>query len=125
MLSSRAIHRPSYFTRTLPFSFSLLFLLAGFDKRAMQICGDIMGSGSWESIQGPLVGHQVQLSISFGGISFIFMEDYAPFYFLKSWVLMVPYMCSKFHIFDIFILEEYVFQVDGGPHFLQSYLHVV
>jgi hypothetical protein len=50
----------------------------------MQVCGDIMGLGSWESIQGPLVGHQVQLSISFGGISFIFMEDCAPFYFFKE-----------------------------------------
>jgi hypothetical protein len=33
-------------------------------------------------------------------------------------------MCSKFRIFDRFILEEYVFEVDGGPHFLQSYFHV-
>jgi hypothetical protein len=35
---------------------------------------------------------------------------------------VVPYLCSKFHIFDKSILEEYVSHVDGGPHFLKSCL---
>jgi hypothetical protein len=42
------------------------------------------------------------------------MEDFAPSIFLKSWVLVVLYLCSRFHIFDIPILEEYFFQVGGG-----------
>jgi hypothetical protein len=34
-------------------------------------------------------------------------------------------LCSKFHIFDGPVLEEYVFQVEGGPHLLQSCLCVM
>jgi hypothetical protein len=36
------------------------------------------------------------------------MEDSAPFLFGGSWVLVVPYLCSKFRILDIPFLEEYV-----------------
>jgi len=38
---------------------------------------------------------------------------------------VVSYFCFKFHILDRFILEEYVFQVEGGPHMFQSCLRVV
>jgi hypothetical protein len=38
---------------------------------------------------------------------------------------MVPYLCSKFHIFNRHVLEEYVSQVERGPHLLQSCLCVV
>jgi hypothetical protein len=57
ILSSCAVHRPSYFTRTIPPSFSFLFLLTVFDKRIMQICGDNMGPRSWESFLGHLAMH--------------------------------------------------------------------
>jgi hypothetical protein len=40
---------------------------------------------------------------------FFSMEDYAPFAFLRSWAMVALYLCSKFHIFDKFILEKYVF----------------
>jgi hypothetical protein len=33
---------------------SFLYFLVGFDKKVMQVCGDIMGLGAWESFQGPL-----------------------------------------------------------------------
>jgi hypothetical protein len=36
---------------------------------------------------------------------------------------VVPYLCFRFHIFDKPILEEYVSQVEGGPHLFQSCLH--
>jgi hypothetical protein len=36
------------------------------------------------------------------------MEDYAPFVFLRSLTLMVPHLCSRFRIFNRFVLEEYV-----------------
>jgi hypothetical protein len=36
------------------------------------------------------------------------MEDYAPFVIVRSWALVVMYLCSNFCIFDIPILEEYV-----------------
>jgi len=48
------------------------------------------------------------------------MEDCAPSSFLRSWVLAVLYLCSKFRIFDRPVMERYVFQVEGGPHLLQS-----
>ncbi len=45
--------------------------------------------------------------------------------FLRSWALVPPYLCSRFYIFDRPILEEYVSQVEGGPHLFQSCLRVV
>jgi hypothetical protein len=36
------------------------------------------------------------------------MEDYALSIFLRSFTLMVLYLCSRFRIFDRPILEEYV-----------------
>jgi hypothetical protein len=35
------------------------------------------------------------------------------------------YLCSGFCIFDGPILEEYVYQIEGCPHLLQSCLRVV
>ncbi len=52
------------------------------------------------------------------------MEDCAPSIFLMNWALVAPYLCSRFRIFDKLVLEEYVFQVEGGPHLFQSYLRV-
>ncbi len=121
ILSSCVITQPFYFTWTIIFS-SFLPFLASFDERIMKVCGDIMGIKSWESFQGPLIRHHAQLLISFSGICLLFMEDYAPSVFLKSWVLVVPYLCSRFHIFNGPVLEEYVFQVEG--HLFQSCLCV-
>ncbi len=83
-----------------------------------------MGLGSWESFQDPLTRYQVRLQISFSGISLFSMEDYAPFVFLGSWVLVVPNLCFGFCIFDKPVSKEYVSQVEGGPHLFQSCLCV-
>jgi hypothetical protein len=122
ILSSCIIHRPSYFTRTILLYFSFLYFLVGFNRRIMQICGDIMGLRSWESFQGPLARCQVRLPISFGGTNLLSMEDCAPFTFLGSWVLVILYLYSRFHIFNKPVLEKYVFQVEGGPHLFKSCL---
>jgi hypothetical protein len=53
------------------------------------------------------------------------MEVYGPFTFLRSWALVVLYMCFRFHYFNRFILEEYVFQVERGPHLFQSCFHAI
>jgi len=53
------------------------------------------GSRIVESFQGLLVRCQAQLSISFGGIGFLFMEDYAPSIFLGSSILATLYLCSR------------------------------
>jgi len=37
---------------------------------------------------------------------------------------MAPYLCFRFRIFNRFILKEFVSQVEGGPHLLQSCFHV-
>jgi len=87
--------------------------------------GDIMGIGSWESIQGPLARHQVRSQLFFGGINILSVEVCAPFAFLGSWVLVFPYLYFRFHIFDRPVWEEYVFQVKGSPHLFQSCLDAV
>ncbi len=81
----------------------------GFDEKIMKVCGDIMGIKSWESFQGSLTRHYIQLPTSLNGIHLVFMEDYAPFTFLRSWALMAPCLCLRFHIFNGPVLEEYVF----------------
>jgi hypothetical protein len=53
------------------------------------------------------------------------MEDCAPSTFLRSLGLVALYLCSKFHIFDRPILEEYVFQVEKGQYLLQLCFCVV
>jgi hypothetical protein len=83
-----------------------------------------MGPVSWEYFQGPLTKGLAQPLISFGGIGLLSMEDCAPSAFLKNWVLVVPYLCFRFCIFDRPVLDEYVFQVEGGPCLLQSCLCV-
>jgi len=45
--------QPFYLTWTIYiyiYIYILKFLLTSFDRKVMQVCGDIMGSGSWESI---------------------------------------------------------------------------
>ncbi len=115
--------RPSYLTWIIPPFFPFLSLLVGFDKKNMQVCGDIMGLGLWESFQGPLMRCQVWLLIFFNGIGLLSIEDCAPCVFLGNWALVAPYLCFKFYIFDRLVLEEYVFQVKGGPHLFLSCLH--
>jgi hypothetical protein len=53
ILSSCVTYRPSYFTWTILLSFSFLSLLVGFDKRVMQVCGDIMGPGFGSLFKAP------------------------------------------------------------------------
>jgi hypothetical protein len=43
--------------------------------------------------------------------------------FLRNWALVVPSLCSRFHIFNRPILEEHDSQVERGPHMFQSCLH--
>jgi hypothetical protein len=123
ILTSCVIHWPFYFTWTIYIFFLFVFFM-GFDKRIMYVCGDIMGPRLWEIFQGLLARHHAQLLISFGGLGFFSMEDCAPFVFLGSWILVAPYLCFKFHIFNRLVLEEYVSQVEGGSHLLQSCLCV-
>jgi hypothetical protein len=49
ILSSCVNHQPSNLIQTIPPS-SFMSFLVSFDMRVMQICGDIMGLRSWESI---------------------------------------------------------------------------
>ncbi len=56
-------------------------------------------------------------------ISLLSMEDCAPSIFLRNWALVAPYFYFRFCIFDKPVLEEYVSQVEGGPHLLKSCLH--
>ncbi len=90
----------------------------------MYVCGDIMGPRSWEIFQGPLARHHAQLLISFGGISFLSMENCAPSTFFRELnFLVAPYLCFKFHIFNRPILEEYVSQVEGAhTYFSHAYM---
>jgi len=105
------------------FFLSFMSFLVGFTKKVMHVCGDVMGPRLWESSQRPVARHHVWPSISFGGINNFSMEECTPFSFLRSWALMVPYLCSRFHILNRFILEECVSRVEGGPpYFSHAYV---
>ncbi len=57
-------------------------------------------------------------------MSLLSMEHYAASTFLRNWALVTPYMCSRFHIFDKPVLQEYVSQAERGSHLFQSCFHV-
>ncbi len=65
---------------------------------------DIMGPRSWD-IQGHVTRHQARLLISFGGIGLLSMENCAPSAIIGSQMLVVPYLCFRFRIFDKPVLE--------------------
>jgi hypothetical protein len=46
ILSSYVNRRPFYLTWIIPLSFSFFCFLVGFNKKVMQVCGDIMGPRS-------------------------------------------------------------------------------
>jgi hypothetical protein len=46
-----------------------------------------------------------------------------PICFLWELVMVILCLYSRFHIFNKSLLEEYVSQVEGGPHFLKSCFH--
>jgi hypothetical protein len=50
ILFSCIVHQPSYFTQTILLFSSFLYFLVGFDRKIMEVCGDIMGLRSWESL---------------------------------------------------------------------------
>jgi hypothetical protein len=52
------------------------------------------------------------------------MEDCATSIFGGNWVLVAIYLCSRFHIFNRFILKEFVSHVKRGLHLLQSCFRV-
>jgi len=83
IFSSYVTRWPSYLKWIILPSSSFLFLLASFDKRVMQVCGDIMGPKSWEFFQGLLVMHQAQLPIFFGGIGLLYGR-LCPIYFFRE-----------------------------------------
>jgi hypothetical protein len=78
ILFSCVIHQPSYFIYTIPPFSSFPSLLVNFDRKVMQICGDIMGPGSWEFIRGPLTRCQARFPISFDGICFFCLWRIVP-----------------------------------------------
>jgi hypothetical protein len=51
ILSSCVVRQPFYLIQTLPSSSSFLYLSMNFDKKVMQVCGDIMGPWSRKFIE--------------------------------------------------------------------------
>jgi hypothetical protein len=114
ILSSCVVRQPFYLIRTIFPSSSFLSFLAGFNRKIMSLCRDMMGLGSWEFIQGLLPKTSSAITDFLWWYKFLSMEDYAPSTFLGSWALVPPYLCFKFHIFNRPILKKYVSQVKGG-----------
>jgi len=52
------------------------------------------------------------------------MEICAPFVFLGNWALVVPYLCSKFHIFNRLFWKNMFFR-SRGPTPFQSCFHAI
>jgi hypothetical protein len=113
-----------FFFTQIFFPFFFLSILRSFHRKVQQICGDIMGPGSWESIQRPLTTHQTRLPISFGGICLLFMEDCAPFAFLGSWALVAPYLCPSFvSLIDPFWRSMFIRLRGAHTSFCHAFLH--
>jgi hypothetical protein len=82
---------------------SFLFLPISFDKFEQENYVGMWGHYGFKVMgiyYGSLMGHQAQLLVSFGGIGFLFMDNYTPSTFLGSLVLVALYLCCKFLIFN-------------------------
>ncbi len=96
------------------FSFLHVFFGGYWQENYACMCGHY-GSRIMGIFSRPLTRHHAQLLISFSGIRLLFTEDCAPSTFIGNWALVAPYLCTRFIIFDRPILEDYVFQIKGGP----------
>jgi hypothetical protein len=107
---SCVICRPSYLTWTiLPSSFFLLVSFGKFRRKSyVGMCphyrSKIMGVFS-----GPLNKASSSTTDILWWYMFFLYRGLCPICFLGSWVMVVPYLCSRFHIFDKPVLDKYVY----------------
>ncbi len=82
----------------------------------------LLGPGSLECFEAPLVCQHVALPISNGGVVLISLKVIAPITYLRSWALVAPIICSKFLLdFCLFLLK--VIGVSNlGPFSFQVHL---
>jgi hypothetical protein len=89
-----------YLTQTV-FPSSFLSLLASFNMKIMQVCGDIMGFKWWEFTQGPLARHHVQLPILFNCICIFIYGKLHPVYIFRELNFRWLRICALGFIFLI------------------------
>jgi hypothetical protein len=60
--------------------------------------GRLLGLGSFDSQEGPLVHKQASLLIAFGGIDFISITTIAPMSYLKNWAFVASIIIVRFMV---------------------------
>jgi hypothetical protein len=109
ILSSCVTNRPFYLIRTILLSFFFRVFFGEFQQYSYVGTWGHYGSRVMGIYSRPLNGaSSPTTNLLYGDIGLLSMDIYAPSVFLKSWALVVVCLCSKFHIFDRPILEEYV-----------------
>jgi hypothetical protein len=108
------MQRPSYLLRCTPpsstFIKSLIFFYSSFHK----MFGHLLGLGSFDSLEGPLVHKQVSLPITFGGIKLISTSTITPTTYLKSWALVASVITIRFMVDQCPFLLEALARVDNN-----------
>jgi hypothetical protein len=118
ILSSCVICQSSYLTWTVPPSPSFLSFLVGFCKFWQESYVNMWGHHGFR-----IMGNFLRpLNEMLGSTTDILWWYRAYFYgrlcpiCYWGWVLVVLFLCTNFRIFDRFVVEEYIFHVDRGPH---------
>jgi hypothetical protein len=68
--------------------------------------GRLLGSRSFDSLEGPLACKQASFLITFGSIGFIPTPTIAPTTYLGSWALIVSIIVVRFMVDQWFFLLE-------------------
>ncbi len=108
------VHHPLYLFRCTPpssiFIESFIFFYSSFHK----VFGHLLGPGSFNSLEGPLVCKQTSLPITFNGIGLILTSTIAPIAYLKSWALVVLVIVVRFMVDQCLFLLEALTRVDNN-----------
>jgi len=92
------VQRPSYLLQcTLP-SFTFTNFFISFDSSFLQVFGHLLGSRSFDILEGPLVHKQASLPISFGIVKFILTIAITLIVCLRNWAFVILVITTRFMV---------------------------
>ncbi len=118
------LQHPSYLLQcTLPSSTFIKSFIC-FDFFFHKMFGRLLGPGSFDSLEGPLVGKQASLLITFDGFRLILTSTITLWAYLGSWTLVVLIIVVRFMVDQRPFLLEALSWVDNNTFPFQQHLKV-
>ncbi len=95
-----------------------------FDSSLHKIFGCLLGPGSFDSPERPLIRKQTSFLITFGGVRFILTTTIALIAYLRSWTLVILIIIVRFMINQHPFLLETLTWIDNNTFLFQQCLKV-